>query len=65
MFYDDESSGAVVLVSFLAGCIAGAGLALLFAPQSGEKTRGQIADLTDDARDYASGYARKLRKKIS
>ncbi|MEJ2683980.1 MAG: YtxH domain-containing protein [Candidatus Sulfobium sp.] len=65
MFHDDESNGAAVLVSFLIGGIVGAGLALLFAPQPGKKTRGKIADLTEDARDYASDYAKRLRKKIS
>ncbi len=65
MFHDDESSRAAVLISFLVGGIVGAGMALLFAPQSGKKTRGKIADLAEDARDYASDYASKLRKKIS
>jgi len=65
MFNDDADSRAAVLASFLIGGIVGAGIALLFAPQSGKKTRGQIVDLTEDARDYATGYAKKLRKKIS
>lgn len=65
MFHDDDSNGAAVLISFLIGGIVGAGMALLFAPQSGKKTRGKIVDLTEDARDYASDYAKKIRKKIS
>jgi gas vesicle protein len=32
---------------FLAGCGIGAGLALLFAPQSGEETREWIADAAE------------------
>lgn len=65
MFKDDTDTRAAVLVSFLIGGIVGAGMALLFAPQSGKKTRGKIIDMTEDARDYASDYAKKLRKKIS
>jgi gas vesicle protein len=65
MFHDDESNRAAVLISFLVGGIVGAGMALLFAPQSGKRTRGKIADLAEDARDYASDYANKLKKKIS
>jgi gas vesicle protein len=65
MFQDDESNGAAVLISFLIGGIVGAGLALLLAPQSGKKTRGKIVDMAEDARDYASDYAKKIKKKIS
>lgn len=65
MSHHDDDKGVAVLISFLIGGIVGAGMALLFAPQSGRKTRGKIADLTEDARDYASDYAKKLKKKIS
>ena len=65
MFQDDESNRAAVLISFLIGGVVGAGLALLFAPQSGKKTRGKIVDMAEDAKDYASDYTRKLKKKIS
>jgi len=64
MFHDDDKAGTV-LISFLVGGIIGAGVALLLAPQSGRKTRKQIVDMTDDVRDYASGYAKKLKEKIS
>ena len=65
MFQDDNNKTATVLISFLIGGIIGSGIALLLAPQSGKKTRRQIVDLTDDVRDYASGYAKKLKEKIS
>ncbi len=64
MFRSDDNKGAEILVSFLIGGIVGAGLAMLFAPQSGKKTRGQIVDLADDAREYVSDYAHKLKKKV-
>ncbi len=33
-----------VFSAFLIGCVVGAGVALLFAPQSGEETRDWISD---------------------
>jgi gas vesicle protein len=64
MFQDDDKTGTI-LISFLIGGIIGAGVALLLAPQSGKKTRKQILDAADDVRDSASGYAKKLKEKIS
>jgi gas vesicle protein len=65
MFQDDDDNTGTVLISFLIGGIIGAGVALLLAPQTGRKTRKQILDAADDVRDYASGYAKKLKEKIS
>ena len=65
MFHKEDDNGAVVLMSFLIGGIVGAGLALLFAPYSGRKMRGRIADMADDVRDYAGDYAKKLKDKVS
>ena len=65
MFQKDENRGIEILASFLIGGIVGAGLALLFAPQSGKKTRAQIRDMAEDVTDSASDYAQKLKKKIS
>ena len=63
MFCNEDNKGDV-LISFLVGGIVGAGLALLFAPQSGKKTRKQIADMADEVKDYASDYTKKLKEKI-
>jgi gas vesicle protein len=65
MFHDEDNNTGTVLISFLIGGIIGAGVALLLAPQTGRKTRKQILDAADDVRDYASGYAKKLKDKIS
>jgi gas vesicle protein len=65
MFHEEDDSRGTVLISFLIGGIVGAGLALLLAPQSGRKTRKQIVDLAEDVKDYTSGYAKKLKGKIS
>jgi len=60
----NEDKNTNILVSFLIGGIVGAGLALLFAPQSGKKTRKQLAEMADEAKDYASDYTKKLKEKI-
>ena len=65
MFHDEEGNGATILISFLVGGIVGAGLALLFAPYSGRKMRGKIVDMAEDAKDYATDYSKKLKRKIS
>ena len=65
MFHKDENNGGTVLISFLIGGTVGAGLALLFAPYSGKKLRGRIADMADDVKDSASDYAKKLKEKVS
>ena len=44
----DNSSTSGVLLSFIVGGIAGAALAILFAPRSGRDTRNLIADRVPD-----------------
>jgi gas vesicle protein len=61
----EGSDSATILISFLLGGIVGAGISLLFAPYSGRKMRGKIADLADDAKEYATDYAKKLKDKVA
>jgi len=42
-----ENTGSKMFFSFLTGAAIGAGLALLFAPQSGKETRKQIKDFSE------------------
>jgi gas vesicle protein len=42
-----ENSGSKMFFSFLTGAAIGAGLALMFAPQSGKETRKQIKNFSD------------------
>lgn len=62
----DEGYGSgAVLLSFLLGGVVGAGLALLFAPQSGRETRQKIKDLTDDVTDKTTEYVKHAREKAT
>ena len=47
---------------FVAGVGIGAAVALLFAPQSGEETRKQIAEKAQDGADFVAAKGRELRK---
>jgi gas vesicle protein len=47
---------------FVAGVGIGAAVALLFAPQSGEKTRKQIAEKAQEGKDYVASKGREIRK---
>lgn len=69
----DCNSGSV-LGGFLAGALLGGAIALLFAPRSGEETRGMIRNYVDDevdmikdraasARDYVEGEVERYKRK--
>lgn len=47
---------------FVAGVGIGAAIALLFAPQSGEETRKQIAGKAQEGKDYVASKGREIRK---
>jgi gas vesicle protein len=52
MSQSDRGVGAgTVLFAFLAGATVGGVVALLFAPQSGQKTRQKLLELGEDARE--------------
>jgi gas vesicle protein len=53
-----------VLVSFVAGAAIGAGLALLYAPKSGQEMRETIADFAEDAVDKIKEYTKEAQEKI-
>jgi gas vesicle protein len=53
----DTSNAGPTLVGFAVGALVGAGLALLLAPASGEKTRGHIASA---ARRWSKNTRRTL-----
>ncbi len=53
------------LPSFILGGLIGASVALLVAPKSGRKTREQIKDMAQDARERAEGYYELAKGRIS
>ena len=59
---DNGSSAGTVLVSFALGAIAGAAIALLYAPATGEETRRKLAEKARDGRDKAERLARDGRE---
>jgi gas vesicle protein len=61
MSHHDNSSGPV-LMAFVLGAVAGAAVALLYAPSSGEETRRKIADKAREGRERAESAAREGRE---
>lgn len=61
---DNGFSTGSVLLSFLLGGVVGAGLALLFAPQSGVETRRKIKELKDETVEKASEIASQVKGKV-
>ncbi len=59
-----RSSTSNMVLSFTIGGLLGAGLALIFAPHSGEKTRRKIMDAIDDAKEEISDYAERIKAKL-
>lgn len=58
----EERGGGGVLVAFVLGAIAGAAVALLVAPSSGEETRRKLGERAREGRDKASEAARQGRE---
>ena len=61
---NNDSHAGTVLVSFVLGAIAGAAVALLYAPGSGEDTRRKLAEKAREGRDRAEQLARDGREFI-
>ncbi len=59
---NNNGSAGSVLVAFAVGAVAGAAVALLYAPAAGEETRRKIADRARDGRQRAEGLARDGRE---
>jgi gas vesicle protein len=59
----EERTGMKVFISFLAGAAVGAGLGLLFAPQSGKETRRKIKELSDKVGDEVKDGYDKISEK--
>lgn len=53
------------VVSFSAGALVGAGLALLYAPKTGHEMREKVSDATDNAIAKMKGYTTEAQEKFS
>lgn len=59
----DECCGSgVAVISFLAGTVVGAAIALLTAPKSGRETREMIAEYSADIKDKTSHIPEDLKE---
>jgi gas vesicle protein len=54
-----------VMIAFIAGVMTGAAVALLFAPASGEETRGFLGDRAREGRERAADAARQGREALN
>jgi gas vesicle protein len=59
------SSAGNVLMAFAIGAIAGAAVALLYAPASGEETRRKLAEKAREGRERAESMAREGREFVN
>jgi gas vesicle protein len=60
-----EMGAGGLLVAFIAGAMAGAAVALLFAPASGEETRDYLGQRARESRDRAADAARQGRELLN
>jgi gas vesicle protein len=56
---DKESSAGTIIAAFVVGALAGAAVALLFAPASGEETRRKLVEKAREGRKRAEDLARE------
>lgn len=47
------------ILAFLGGALVGGVIALLYAPQSGKETRGQIKDFVEDEADQVKDFVER------
>ena len=61
----DDAGGGMVLLAFLVGAVAGAAVALLYAPATGKETREFLGDKAREAQDKATAMAEKGRQVLN
>lgn len=60
-----HASTTAEVVSFSAGALVGAGLALLYAPKTGHEMREKVSDVTGDAIARMKGLATEVQDKLN
>ena len=61
----DAVGGGTVMLAFIAGSLAGAAVALLFAPAAGDETRQFLNDKAREGRERAAAAAASARQQGS
>jgi gas vesicle protein len=61
MAKDDGLGGGAVLLAFILGAVAGAAVALLYAPATGEETRDYLGQRAREGREKVVDAARQFR----
>ncbi|MEP6916472.1 MAG: YtxH domain-containing protein [Acidobacteriota bacterium] len=61
----DDGGAGTVIVAFVLGAVAGAAVALLTAPTSGEEARRALAERAREGRERASDAARQGRDLVN
>ena len=64
MSRDDGAGAGSVMLAFLVGAVAGAAVALLYAPATGRETREFLGEKAREGRDRATEAAAKGREVI-
>jgi len=62
MSRDEGAGGGTVLLAFLVGAVAGAAVALLYAPAPGKETREFLGEKARESREKATAMAEKGRQ---
>ena len=65
MASNDGIGAGGLLVAFIAGAVAGAAVALLFAPASGDETREYLGQRAREGRDRATDAFQKGREAVN
>jgi gas vesicle protein len=60
--YREDQSGASFMMGIMTGAVIGAGVALLFAPRSGQETRQQLGEQYRGLAERAEQTAQNLRE---
>ena len=60
-----HASTTAEVVSFSAGAIVGAGLALLYAPKTGHEMRDKVSDITGEAISKMKGFTEEAQEKFN
>jgi gas vesicle protein len=61
MAKDDSLGGGALLMAFILGAVAGAAVALLYAPATGEETRDYLGQRAREGRERVVDAARQFR----